>query len=804
MLRSIRRRFARLGLQRRIMLYVSAGLVLFSAIYGLVALQAIEQTSNLVFSERLLVAQALARELDDSLTHLQGDLEGTRATIAPALAARDFAATQNSLLTLYDHWISYHHFGNTCILSLADAHGNVLWTLPERGNSNVGNVAPFSYLRAMFKEPRQIIVSGFASDGSGTRVVTLVAPIQENQQTLGFLIGEVDQSHIANALEPDLRVIEAGYTVEAVDNTGLVMASDDKAREASPSHHLELIAPLLQEREAGTRTHTSVINSEDRSHVIAFAPLTKMPWGVVVEQEEDEAFLLPHNLERQFLLFGLLALAGGLVLAWLTTRTVVQPVNALIHASQEIARGDLEHPLDISDADEVGALVRSFDEMRVELKQSREEIAQWNRELEVRVERRTRELKALVESSHALTSTLELDALFEILMQRTHEVLPTAEGIALFLLEPEMQMLAVRSTFGFDAEACLNLRFQLGEAIGGQVFQAQAPALLKTALEVRTSQANLGAENRVHFRQAVGNREVRSALGVPLLSKGTRLGALVLYNFSQEAAFANSDVPVLQALVDQAAAAIENARLYQEASEAGTLRELNRLKSEFVARASHELRTPLTAVKSLAETLLRPDLNLDEPTRREFLEGIDSASDRLNEIVKQLLMLSRVEAGRLEIRDEPLDAGAVIARVVARFQAQSPQRAIDVAVAEDLPLVRGDAERVEDVLTNLVSNALKYSSAESPVAIRAQAYDRMVAVFVQDAGIGIPHTVHAKIFERFYRVDNAVTRRVGGAGLGLHLCKTYVEAMDGAIRVESEEGRGSTFSFTLPQANEEI
>lgn len=798
MLRSVRFQFKRLGLQRRIMLYVTAGLIVFSAIYGWVALQTIQQSTDLVFRERLLVARTLARELDDNLAHVQRELEDASAFAAPLLAANELTNARVSLRTLYTHWNVFHRFNDPCIVALTDARGVVLWSEPLVTPLVGRDLSKRPYMQSALRSGRALVGNDIAPDTSARPTVVLVTPLRVETQTIGFLVGEINREHIGARLASSLDVGEEGYAVELIDDAGLVIASNAQGKQFATSPHLKLVASSWQDGQSGVRAHTFQFNGEARNHVIAFAPLTRIPWGVVVEQEVDAALSLPRNLQQQFITFGLLTLVGGLVLAWVTTRTVVHPVNALIDASQEIARGALDHPLDVSGEDEVGVLARSFDEMRVKLKESRQEIAGWNRELEARVERRTRELAALVESSHALTSTLELDALLEIVMKETREVLPSAEGIALFLLEAKSDLLVVRASSGFDAGECAQLRFRVGEAISGKVFETQTPALLKTTSEVLAAQANFSDENRAHFLHAVGDREVQSAVGVPLVAKGARLGALMLYNFSCESAFTENDVPVLQALADQAAAAIENARLYQEASEVGALRELNRIKSEFVARASHELRTPLTGIKRLAEILLRDDLRIDSNTHREFLHEIDRAADRLARIVDELLTLTRMEAGRLESKREPVAPDELVTRVVQQFRLQYPARRIETELQQPLPFAWGDAERVADVLTNLIANALKYSEPDDPVVVKAETRDSRLILSVCDNGIGIPPEAQERIFERFYRVDNPLTRRVGGAGLGLHLCQKYVEAMGGDIRFESELGRGSTFMVSLP------
>jgi signal transduction histidine kinase len=380
-------------------------------------------------------------------------------------------------------------------------------------------------------------------------------------------------------------------------------------------------------------------------------------------------------------------------------------------------------------------------------------------------------------------------------------VLPAAEAAALFLYEPDTQRLVVRSSSGLVRMYAERLRFRVGEGGAGRTFEDQGPLLLPDSEVVRSYQANLSVESRLNLLHAAGERSVQSALGVPLTAKGVQLGALMLYSLSRANAFDETDVPILQALADQATAALENARLFKEAGEAGALRELNALKSEFVVRASHELRTPLTSVKSLAETLLRPELHLDEATQQELLRGIDSAADRLSGIVNDLLMLARIESGQLEMQKEPIDIAELLDMVVARFATQFPAYRFVVETDAALPLTLGDPERLEDILYNLLSNAVKYSSLGSRVIIAARSGEAgMIAVAVADEGIGIPREQWPHLFERFYRVDNAVTRRVAGAGLGLFICKTYVEAMGGHIGVEDNNGRGAKFWFTLPPA----
>jgi PAS domain S-box-containing protein len=230
-------------------------------------------------------------------------------------------------------------------------------------------------------------------------------------------------------------------------------------------------------------------------------------------------------------------------------------------------------------------------------------------------------------------------------------------------------------------------------------------------------------------------------------------------------------------------------------------RELEQAKTDFVATISHELRTPLTAVYGAARTLLRPDLELDADRRRALLEMIAGQTQRLGDIAADVLLASRLGAGDLPLAREPLDAGRVAAETVEAMRSRVPDAAtLDLRVAPDVPLASGDADKLRQILVNLVDNAIKYSPEGTPVAVAVEAGDRRVRLSVIDRGPGIPRAEQERVFERFYRVDPLHARAPGGTGLGLYICRELAERMDGTIGVESVEGQGSTFFVELPAA----
>jgi len=225
---------------------------------------------------------------------------------------------------------------------------------------------------------------------------------------------------------------------------------------------------------------------------------------------------------------------------------------------------------------------------------------------------------------------------------------------------------------------------------------------------------------------------------------------------------------------------------------------MERLRSEFVSSVSHELKTPLGFIKGYVTTLLRTDVLPSEATRREFLEVIRDEAGKLQELVDNLLDTARLQAGGLMVDKKPVDLGALARSVVEKARETSPMHRFALEFPDVFPLVLGDERRLEQVLNNLIDNAVKYMPDGGTIRVRGEVQDHRIAVGVQDGGEGIPEEYLGKVFEPFFRVDAPLTRQVRGTGLGLAICRGIVEAHGGTIWAESRPGRGSTFTFTLP------
>ena len=230
------------------------------------------------------------------------------------------------------------------------------------------------------------------------------------------------------------------------------------------------------------------------------------------------------------------------------------------------------------------------------------------------------------------------------------------------------------------------------------------------------------------------------------------------------------------------------------------LRELDQLKSEFVSMVSHELRTPLTSIGGYLEMLVDGDAGEINEEQKEYLEIIQRNTVRLSALINDLLDVSRIESGRIELKKQQIDIHELIqgATESIRPHIEEKHQTLDIVIPSSLPEVYADVDRVTQVLINLVSNATKYTPQNGKLIIKADTPEGFVRISVIDNGIGLSPAELEKLFTRFFRADNHTTREVGGTGLGLWISRSLVEMHGGAISVESEKEKGSTFSFTLP------
>jgi len=336
----------------------------------------------------------------------------------------------------------------------------------------------------------------------------------------------------------------------------------------------------------------------------------------------------------------------------------------------------------------------------------------------------------------------------------------------------------------------------LGEGIIGQVVSTGYPSLTQ----------NLGASETAAAPELEGGyhaapMKLASLLILPLRTRREMLGALVIASNDPDRAMNDEKLPLAEILAERAALAIENAKLYTEQVDARRkVEDLSRLKDEFLSIASHELRTPVTSIKGytqLAKTLIREN---DLSTSEEYLDIALDQIDRMSRLILELLDVSRIETGRLEIRREPIPWTTFVNDVVHRHHTAVSDRRFQLNLPVGHKRVLGDRDRLEQVLGNLMENAVKYSPDGSEILVTVEDRGDQLVTSVADRGIGIPTDELGQVFERFHRGRQVSSTNYGGLGLGLYITKQIVERHGGTIWVESREGQGTTFSFSLPVA----
>lgn len=331
----------------------------------------------------------------------------------------------------------------------------------------------------------------------------------------------------------------------------------------------------------------------------------------------------------------------------------------------------------------------------------------------------------------------------------------------------------------------------VGEGIIGQVVSTGYPSLT-TNVRAISDAKNPGTYHSSPV-------ELASLLILPLRSRREVIGVLIIAANDPDRAMTDEKLPLAELLAERASLAIENARLYTEQVEARhKLEDVSRLKDEFLSIASHELRTPVTSIKGytqLSKMLIREG---DLSTSEEYLDIALDQIDRMSRLILELLDVSRIETGRLEIRREPIEWACFVRDVVHRHHTAVSDRRFHVSVPDDRKIVTGDRDRLEQVLGNLLENAVKYSPEGSDVTVTVDDKGDSFVTAVCDRGIGIPDDELAQVFERFHRGRHVSSTNYGGLGLGLYITKQIIERHGGTIWVESKEGQGTTFHFSLP------
>ncbi len=422
--------------------------------------------------------------------------------------------------------------------------------------------------------------------------------------------------------------------------------------------------------------------------------------------------------------------------------------------------------------------------------------------------RRAQEMSLLFEISRTLSGApLEIEGLARIITEQFSRLLDAPSCTLSVILNeydefnevyrPIMRIVGIHRRE--DAPAPLHKVGEVSHLWKAKLLDEVLQTLEPVTLTLDTP--NLQPEERRYMRE----HRLQTLLIVPLAAKGEALGVVEVEVSDEKRHFSESQLDLAMAVASSAAVSLENARLYQEQREtAERLKEVDTLKTQFLANMSHELRTPLNSIIGFSRVILK---GIDGPInelQEQDLSAIYNSGQHLLSLINDILDLSKIEAGKMEIAQEEIDIGMMVKSVMSTAVGLTKDKPVQLLreIDDDLPVVIGDNTRVRQVLLNLISNASKFveeGHIKVIAKVRAsQKGGREVYIAVEDTGPGISPEDQSKLFKPFSQVDGSPTRKTGGTGLGLSISKRFIEMHGGQIGVESEEGKGSTFWFTLP------
>jgi signal transduction histidine kinase len=524
----------------------------------------------------------------------------------------------------------------------------------------------------------------------------------------------------------------------------------------------------------------------------SMSPIEPLHWRVFVEQPVAEVYAkLNASIARTALL-----LLAGLVISALAAlglaRSMVRPIRTLDEGARRIGAGDLDTQIVVDTHDELQGLAEQFNRMTAQLRES-------YAGLERKVEARTRELTASLERQTAIADILQAISgsvsdtrpVFEAILDSCQHLFAT-EQLGIFLVQDDGLV-------------------HVG-AFRGSAFDAMASTFPKPLDQTATALV-IGGRRILHVPDVAAMpdaprsvREVYARIGnfsvawAPMIWEDRGVGAISVLRQPLRP-FTDKELSLLKTFADQAVIAIQNARLFHEIQDKSRQLEIaDKHKSEFLANMSHELRTPLNAIIGFSEVLLERIFGELNEKQADYLHDIHSSGRHLLNLINDILDLSKIEAGRMELDVETFDAASALsnAMTLVRERAQRHGIGLVLEAAPQVGEIRADERKFKQILLNLLSNAVKFTPDGGRIVTRARIVDGALEVAVSDTGIGIAKEDQQAVFEEFRQVGRDYTTKHEGTGLGLALTKRFVELHGGSIRVDSEPGQGSTFTFTIP------
>jgi len=661
-----------------------------------------------------------------------------------------------------------------------------------------------------------------AADGGALMLVQTIAG--QDNEALGLLAGWLNLSDLVADLQAASDLGEMGK-IYLVDANGTVLPHQ---REATRLQGQEATGQDIEfafggEYRAGHSSWTTSTglyeNYAGDSVIGVYHWMPELNLALVAEQAQEDAFAPTENVTAAVVGATLVVALVTAVIAAVVTRQITRPIVRLTESALDIAEGDMDQRVPVKSRDEIGILAYVFNHMTAELKALYDDleakVAQRTALLQqanYQIQRRAIQLATTVEVSQASTLILKPDQLLREVVQLVHSSFFAYSFVGIYLLDDTGKRALLREGKGGKEEVMAVKSDPVRVDVASLPLDGigNGSAVSQAAL---TGDPHIVRWDAERAQETFSSPYIRAEAALPLKMGGQIIGVLNILS-TEEDDFDVDDVSVLQNVANQIAIALENARAYAVEREAvERLRELDRSKRRFLANMSHELRTPLTNILGFSRLMLKGGNEVFTEQNRNDLEIIYNNGQRLLGLINDLLDVSQIEAGLMELEFRAVDLADMIHGVMATTSALVRDRDIELyqEIDPDLPVVQADQTRIRQVLLLLLTNAAKFTPQGS-ITVRAWSEDGEVLASISDTGVGILPEDRERIFEQFEQgtIPTKGKRRVAsggflrngrrpnGAGLGLALSKEFVEMHGGRIWMESEVGQGSTFTFALP------